>query len=173
MKKNKYGVLLDIIYILLGGFLIFNPSLGLGQLVKLFAILLFLYGLGLLLIYFWQPVQQNNRMLYYATGTIIFGGLLFFFHRSASEVVLPTLIGCAMLAAAVLRGISTYRLRELNSPIWWLPLIAAFISVLLAIVILTNLMASSIFFAIVLGLYLVAFGALGIGEEATLRTYNR
>ncbi len=178
-KKDVFSVVLYVAFILLGGFLIFKPTFGLPQLVKLLALILLVYGIVLLVSYFVQarqyvnPQPGANRMIFYAVGIIVVGLFLFIFNRLASQVLLPTLIGIAMLAMGVLRCFAAYQLKQLGSLVWWMPLVTALISVLLGLVILVKPLESSVFFSIVLGLYLVAFGALGIGERATFRALGR
>ncbi|MGI5891895.1 MAG: DUF308 domain-containing protein [Bacillota bacterium] len=168
-KKRNNRIIFSFIFIIFGIFLLFYPQKG----MELAALLLGLILLVFTVLYFVQYIRSGyteKSLLAKTIITLFFAILLFIFKSEIASVVLPFIIGLGILVIAVICIITAIDYKKQELEIWWMPLIGTIISVVVSLLIFNNLQATSNLVAILIGIFLLVFGAFSLFEWITVRT---
>ncbi|HIZ76257.1 MAG TPA: hypothetical protein H9669_01305, partial [Firmicutes bacterium] len=99
------------------------------------------------------------------------GILIMIFRLEIALVILPSLIGVAVVASAALCIMASLRYRELRVSSWWLPLIAGAVALTVAILIFLNLSSTVSLLTRIIGFYCIIFSGIRFGECCTVKKY--
>ncbi|MPN27541.1 hypothetical protein SDC9_174975 [bioreactor metagenome] len=169
-EKRRYSkLLLGIIFLILGIFLLIFPQSGLQFVAVLLGIVLLILAVVYGVQYLRYRPREKNKLLK-ALAALFFAILLFIFKSEVASVILPVIIGIGVIALAVICIITAIDYHKKKLEIWWLPFIGTMVSVIISILIFNNLQATSNIVAIIIGLFLVIFGALMLFEWVTVRS---
>ncbi len=171
--RINYPLIMNLIFFIFGLVLVVSPRSGLTNLTVILAICLFCLTLVLVGIFFANRQKKNELFLLIAAGSLILGILMVYFREPIGTVILPIIAGAWMLVSAGTSVYAALRYRKFNAPLWWLPLVAALVAIVLAILIFFNLGATSAFLSILLGLYFLVYNAIRIGEWFTIRRHMK
>ena len=122
---------------------------------------------------FWKNRKDggNSLLLFGAVLGIIVGILIMIFRLEIALVILPSLIGVAVVASAALCIMASLRYRELRVSSWWLPLIAGAVALTVAILIFLNLSSTVSLRTRIIGFYCIIFSGIRFGECCTVKKY--
>ncbi len=165
--KVDYPLILNIIFFIFGLVLIISPKTGLVNVTIILAICLFCVTLILVGVFFANR-RRNELLLLAAAGTLILGILMLYFRDPIGTVILPIIAGVWMIASAALSVAAAFKYKKIGILIWWLPLVAALVAVILALLIFFNLGATAVFLSVILGIYFLVFNAIKVGEWFTI-----
>jgi uncharacterized membrane protein HdeD (DUF308 family) len=99
-----WGVLLGILYILVGAYLLMHPVAGLASLTLALAIYLFAEGiLELILSFVLRPVPGSGWLILDAVITLILAVMIWRTWPSSTEWVIGTLVGISILFSGISR----------------------------------------------------------------------
>lgn len=169
LKTNmNYELIIDTLLLLFGLFLLILPKNGLISLTIVFAIALIIIGIVCAAVFVMRRAQGFS-LLAFAVAAIILGVCMLIFRTDFTLVLLPIIIAVWMVASAALCFVSAMDYRRLGATYWWIPLIAALLALIIAVLVFFNLSGTATFLARVIGLYFVIFNAIRIGEYFTVR----
>ena len=99
-----WELLLGVLYIFVGGYLLFRPVVGLASLTLALAIYLFAEGVLELILWFrLRPLRGSGGLLFDGIITLILGVMIWRTWPSSTEWVIGTLVGISMLFSGISR----------------------------------------------------------------------
>lgn len=170
-SQLNYQLILNIIALLLGIILLIFPDVGLAFITWVVGIALCGAGVICGIVFFINRRNGQLALLVAAIVAVILGILIMVFRLLVALYILPFVIGLWVVASAALCVIAALGYRKSGAVMWWLPLIAALVAVIVAFLIFANLTGTAKFLAYVIAAYLIVFSGLRIGEYFTLRKY--
>ncbi len=170
-SQLSYQLILNIILLLLGIVLLIFPASGLSFLTWVIGIALCGVGVVCGVIFALNHREPKIILLLVAVVALILGVLVMVFRLQVALFILPFIIGLWVVASAVICIMAALSYRKSGAALWWLPLIAALVAVVVAFLIFSNLSGTARFLAYVIAVYLIVFSGLRIGEYFTLRKY--
>lgn len=167
-NKMNYELILNIVLALFGIFLLIAPTNGLVTITIIFAIALLAAGVICGAVFIMRKMQ-GYALLSFAIVSIILGISMLVFRIQFALVLLPIILGIFMVGSAVICVLAAMEYRRSNAFLWWLPLIAALVALIIAILVFFNLNEATRLLARLIGLYFVVYNAIRIGEYFTIR----
>lgn len=170
-QNSRYSVVVNIALFVLGIYFVAAPSTALPTIVTVLSIAAFAYGVWELFMYYRATKNgtDSNRPLMLAIAAVLAGVLLLVFRTQLILGALPIVFALWMVFIAFQRVTQAMTLKETGVIRWYLPLITAVISVILAIVVLTHIMQVNAIITSIIGIYCIALSALTLGEMMTLK----
>lgn len=170
-QNSRYSVVVNIALFVLGIYFVAAPNTALPTIVTVLSIASFAYGVWELLMYYRATKNgtDSNRPLMLAIAAVLVGVLLLVFRTQLILGALPIVFALWMVFIAFQRITQAMTLKETGVIRWYLPLITAVISVILAIVVLTHIMQVNAIITSIIGIYCIALSALTLGEMMTLK----
>jgi len=111
-----WGLLMGILYIFIGGYLLFRPVAGLASLTLALAIYLFAEGvLELVLSFVLRAMSGSGWLMFDGIITLILGVMILRTWPSSTEWVIGTLVGISMLFSGVSRLMLSLAANSLTS----------------------------------------------------------
>ncbi len=164
----NYPLILNVIFFIFGLVLVISPKSGLVNLTVILAICLLCFTLILVGI-FLANQRRNELLLLSAAGALILAILMLYFREPIATVILPVIAGVWMALSALLTIVAALKYKKYGSIFWWLPLVAALVAIVLALLIFFNLGATATLLSVLLGIYFLVFNAIRIGEWYTIK----
>ncbi|MGI6361856.1 MAG: DUF308 domain-containing protein [Bacillota bacterium] len=171
-KKRSHKILTSIIFLIFGVFLLIFPQNGLAFIALLLSVVLLILAV-IYVIQFLRTGRVEKSRLGKGLVALAFAILLLVFRTEVASIILPAIIGIGILALAVVGVMNAVSYKNQSLIVWWIPLVGALIAVIVSILIFNNLQATSSLVAMIIGLFLVIFGVIGLFEWGTIRSLAR
>lgn len=171
-QNSKYSIIVNIVLFFLGIYFVAAPNTALPTIVTILAIAAFVYGAWQMLCYY-KATQSGssdlNRPLFFGIVSIVAGILLLIFRMQLIMGALPVVVAIWMVFVAFQRTTQALAMKNAGVINWYLPLITAVISIILAIIVLTHIMQVNAIITSMIGIYCIALSALTFGEMLTTK----
>jgi len=152
----------------LGLIMLFMPARAMAAMVAIIAIILGVSSVALLVSGLIKNPLGVVRIVFGGIG-IVAAILLLIFRVALTQTALPLVIGIWVIISALISVSTAFVHKHNDQENWWLPLLSAFICLLLGLLILANLSSASMLLGVVIGLYLVLDNVMSISEWMVLR----
>ena len=131
----------------------------------------FVYGAWQLFCYYraTQTGADTNKPLLLGIVSIVAGILLLIFKMQLILGALPIVFAVWMVFIAFQRVTQAMAMKNAGVINWYLPLITAVISFILAIIVLTHIMQVNAIITSMIGIYCIALSALTLGEMLAIK----
>lgn len=158
-KINYDSILLSLLLAVFGAALAIWPQTSTQMIFTILGAVLCLFGVFRLLNYFLRDCYDAMLRQDMTIGllTILLGILMIVKHESL-VALLPMIFGCVLLVGGISKLQSTLDFKRMGIKIWYIPLVAAIICIILGIVIMRNSMAAMDFFVRMAGIALALEG---------------
>lgn len=170
-SEINYQMILNIVLVLVGIVFLLFPAKGLAFITWILGIALCLGGVVCAVIFVLNRRDPNIPLIIVAGAAVIIGILIMVFRMWIATVALPVIIGLWVIASAVLCIMSAMGYKKMDAQLWWFPLIAALIALIIAVLIFANLSGTARLLGYAIGIYFVVYSSLRIGENFALRKY--
>ncbi|MEG2639588.1 MAG: DUF308 domain-containing protein [Clostridiales bacterium] len=167
----NYQLILNILLLLLGIVLLIFPTNGLGFITWIIGIALCGVGVVCGVIFAVNRKNPSIPLIIVAAIGVISGIFVMVFRFQVSMIILPVAIGTWVIASAVLCIMAAISYKKVGAPLWWLPLIATLVALVVAFLIFTNLSSTAKLLAYIIAIYFIVFSGIRIGEYFTLHKY--
>lgn len=170
-QNSRYSIVVNIVLFALGIYFVVAPDTALPTIVTILSVVAFLYGAWQLVCYY-RATQQGtdtNRPLFTAIVAIAAGVLLLIFKTQLILGALPIVFAVWMVFVALQRISQAMGMKSAGVVNWYLPLITAVISFVLAIIVLTHIMQVNAIITSMIGVYCIALSALTLGEMIAIK----
>ena len=117
----------------------------------------------------WQAVSYTHLDVYKRQVSIVAGILLLIFKMQLILGALPIVFAVWMVFIAFQRVTQAMAMKNAGVINWYLPLITAVISFILAIIVLTHIMQVNAIITSMIGIYCIALSALTLGEMLAIK----
>ncbi len=167
LEKTTSNTVFNVVLFCLGLYFIAAPATALPTIITIMAMISFGYGMWQLLIYYHaqRKNEENNKQLFGGILGLVFCLLLLLFKTQLILGAMPIVFSLWMIFVGLQRVTQAMQLKSENINKWYVPLITALISFLLAIVVLTHIMQINAIITVMIGVYFVALSALSLGER--------
>ncbi len=173
-REGVIGVIINLILLLLGLILAFTPINGMSAIVSIIGIGILIYGIFMLVSVFISKTKRGTATIALAVILVIAGILLLMFNVATAEILLALIaiiIAVWTLFTGIMNISRALRIRKAGSDSWWLPLAFAILYLALGTVLVVNLTTFSAITAIMLGIFFIIAGILGLVFIGIMRTY--
>jgi uncharacterized membrane protein HdeD (DUF308 family) len=176
MKKiNLTRILFNIALIAMGLMMIFAPHTGLKDLFILFGILLIVCG-GFLILqnYIGLKAQSSaNNNLAFPIILIVVGILLLIFSGIMATIIIPLVIGVWVIFTGTANLFMAISLRQTRIASWWAPLVFSVVYLAIGVVVILNLVQTGSVVSVVLGVFMLILGIIGLADAITVRNLSK
>lgn len=157
LKKWKRGyLLLTLAVMLLGICLIVWPGISAGVLCNLAGAVLLIAGVVRIVCYFQRGISYLWHRYELPLGLLdSLMGIYFFSHPANVLLLLPVIVGIAIIVDSVFKMQTALDLRAFGEQRWWLLLVLSGVSILVAIFLIRNPFEGTMTLMVYLGLSLV------------------
>ena len=158
-QNSRYSIVVNIALFLLGIYFVAAPNTALPTIVTILAVAAFVYGAWQLFCYYraTQTGADTNKIL------------LLIFKMQLILGALPIVFAVWMVFIAFQRVTQAMAMKNAGVINWYLPLITAVISFILAIIVLTPIMQVNAIITSMIGIYCIALSALTLGEMLAIK----
>ena len=170
-QNSRYSIVVNIVLFLLGIYFVAAPNTALPTIVTILAVAAFVYGAWQLFCYYraTQTGADTNKPLLLGIVSIVAGILLLIFKMQLILGALPIVFAVWMVFIAFQRVTQAMAMKNDGVINWYLPLITAVISFILAIIVLTHIMQVNAIITSMIGIYCIALSALTLGEMLAIK----
>ena len=167
-KSSLWLFASGLIIIGLGVYLWLNPSEAVLALALYIGIVLIISGLGYLVAFF-----NKKYSWYLAQGLLnVLVGIIFVTNLSTIALSLPIMVAFWSLFVGALQISSAYHSKT-NSGSWLLTFLSGVLGIIFAFLIISNPFIGKIAITIVIGIYMIFYGVLGIADCALSRLNSK
>lgn len=166
---NRKVLIAEVVLLLYGIFLLVFPATGMVLSVAAVGVILILAGLFCGVWFFFHRDDGNYPIAVLAVVGIAAGILAFIFRANIALVLFPVLLGVWSLFTAICAFLSALGYYRRRNALWWVPLLAAVVALVVTVMIFVNLSGTERFMARLLGLYFITYNIVRLGEFAALK----
>lgn len=170
-QMSQRVIIANIVLLVYGVFLMLFPASALNLSVALIGVAMIAAGVICGVIFFLHKEESNYPLLVIAAVGLIVGILVMFFRSSIALVLFPLLLGLWTFCTAVLAAIAAYGYYKLNNGLWWIPLLAAIVALVVTVMVFVNLSGTERFMARVLGIYFITYNIIRLGEYGATKLF--
>jgi uncharacterized membrane protein HdeD (DUF308 family) len=166
-KRDWTNILVQCLIIAVGVYFVAQRQQALVQLTTLLAAAIIGSGIWGVVLCFINQRRADSSALLPPVLMAVFGLVLFLFRREATGIV-PFLVGLWALIMGAVKVVVTVQYYFSQEPGWWLQIPQAVLRLVLGVLILSGALNLNAIFALLMGIYLIAFGAFNIVEYLTV-----
>ena len=176
MKDIKSGfnlitigsMVLDLVFIILGIFLISNPSVGLSSALVLFGIILVISGLYSIIKYMVNPRSIFKFELIFGILSLVMG-LIAVFKPFAIVNLIAILIGVWLIISSVFKFALSVELRKVNVNTWTFDMGISFLTLILGLLLLINPFSGYIILSTYAAIMIIMYASMDLVEQIYIR----
>lgn len=159
LNVAKWLSLIAGILLIITGFILFiNPIETTLALVQTISIIFILMGIVKVIRFFTDEIFKSGMFLIGGILDVILG-VMMIYNRPASTVAFIWLIGFWQLFQGVNELVLSIDIKRLGFKRWWLGIIAGIIGIIFGFMLINDLMLSTIYISVSLGVSMFMFGA--------------
>ena len=161
-------MILDVIFVILGIFLVANPTVGVNASLFLFGVVLIMSGLYSIVKYF-----TNNRVIFrfeliYGIISLI-AGLLAFFKPFAIANLITVLIGSWLIISSVFKFFIANELRRVGIESWTFDMGISVLTIILGIMLIVNPFNGYIILTTYVAILIIMYAGFDLVEQLFIR----
>lgn len=173
-RINLDSVLLALALILFGTVLTIWPKTSTQMIFTILGAVLCLFGAFRLLSYFLRESYDAMLRQDMTIGLVaVLLGILLMVKHEAFSTLLPTIFGCVLLVGGIGKLQSTIDFKRMGIRVWYIPLIAAVLCIVLGIVIMKKPMESMEVFTRLTGISVALEGLANLGTILAVYYFRR
>jgi len=161
------SMILDIVLILMGIFLIANPSIGTSSALMLFGIILLVSGVYSIIKYIINPKGIFKLELVYGILSIITGALSIFKPFDVISFI-TIIVGIWLIINAVTKLVIALEIRKVSDA-WIFDLTISILTIILGILLLANPFYNYVVLSVYAGVMMVVYAAMDLLEQLFIR----
>lgn len=170
-QMSRRMIIANTILLVYGVFLMIFPASALNLSVALIGIAMIVAGIICGVIFFLHKEEGNYPLLVVAAVGLIVGILVMFFRSNIALVLFPLLLGLWTLLTAALAALAAYGYYKMNNGLWWIPLLAAIVALVVTVMVFVNLSGTERFMARILGIYFITYNIIRLGEYSATKMF--
>jgi uncharacterized membrane protein HdeD (DUF308 family) len=164
------SIILDVLFILLGIFLVINPELSIKVSGILIGLILIISGLYFIIEYVLNMDAIFLFTIVFIYGIIsILGGILILSNPTAFTNFLTIIIGIWLLISAGLKASIAMQFKNNHEESWIINLVIAILTIVIAILMIANPFSGSIVISTYAGIMFVVYAGMDIVEQCLFR----
>ena len=162
------SIILDVLVIVLGIFLMTNPSVGLESALLLIGVLLFISGIYSVIKYILNPKRFFRFELGYGIISII-AGLFAIFKPLDVATLIVVLIAIWLIVSSVIKLIMALELRKIKEDSWIFDLTVSVLVIIIGILLLINPFKSNMILSVYVGVMMSIYASMDLVEQFFIR----
>lgn len=170
-QMSRRVIIANIVLLVYGIFLMIFPASALNLSVALIGVAMIAAGVVCGVLFFLHKEEGNYPLLVIAAVGLILGILVMFFRSNIALVLFPLLLGLWTFCTALLAGIAAYGYYKSGNGLWWIPLLAAIVALVVTAMVFLNLSGTERFMARILGIYFITYNLVRLGEYGATRLF--
>lgn len=170
-QMSRRAAIANAILLVYGIFLLIFPASALNLSVGLIGVALIVAGIISGVFFFLHREEGNYPLLVIAGVGLVLGILVMFFRANIALVLFPLLLGLWTLCTALLAAIAAYGYYKTGNGLWWIPLLAALVALVVTGMVFANLSGTERFMARILGIYFITYNLIRLSEYGATRAF--
>lgn len=167
--KNSYLVI-AVAYVVFGMCLLIKPDTSLTAISFAIGTISLIYAIATLIKYF----ISDKRRIYVEPDFIlpivmIVVGLIVIFRHDLIEAVISVVVGIVFVVSGIVKLQDALNIRKTGYSRWWIALIFALVSLILGVVMLSNVIGTGTLLVRIIGLFFTIDGLLSISSNIMLK----
>lgn len=167
--KNSYLVI-AVAYVVFGMCLLIKPDTSLTAISFAIGTISLIYAIATLIKYF----LSDKRRIYVEPDFIlpivmIVVGLIVIFRHDLIEAVISVVVGIVFVVSGIVKLQDALNIRKTGYSRWWIALIFALVSLILGVVMLSNVIETGTLLVRIIGLFFTIDGLLSISSNIMLK----
>ena len=162
------AMMLDVIIIVLGMFLIANPSVGINSALMLLGIILIVSGLYSLVKYSVNKQIIFRFELIYGIASLV-AGLLALFKPFAVANLITVLVGFWLIITSIFKFAVALELKKVNIESWTFDMSLSVITIFLGLLLVINPFRGYIILSTYAAIMLIVYAGVDLVEQLTIR----
>ena len=162
------AMVLDILFIVLGIFLIANPSVGVNSALILLGVILIVSGLYSIIKYIINDRAIFRFELIYGIVSLIVG-LLAVFKPFTIVNLITVLIGTWLILSSVFKFATSFELRRFNEDTWTFDMGISVLTIFLGLLLIINPFSGYIVLTTYVAILVIVYAAMDIVEQLFIR----
>lgn len=167
--KNSYLVI-AVAYVVFGMCLLIKPDTSLTAISFAIGTISLIYAIATLIKYF----LSDKRRIYVEPDFIlpivmIVVGLIVIFRHDLIEAVISVVVGIVFVVSGIVKLQDALNIRKTGYSRWWIALIFALVSLILGVVMLSNVIGTGTLLVRIIGLFFTIDGLLSISSNIMLK----
>ena len=165
---NIGTMILDVVFIVLGIFLIANPAVGVSSALLLFGIILIVSGLYSIIKFILNSRSIFRFEFIYGIVSLIVG-LLALFKPFAIVNLITILVGLWLFITSVFKFGVALELRKLNIDSWIFDLVISFLTIIISLLLIINPFGGYIIITTYVAIMVMMYAGIDLVEQVFIR----